>query len=249
MGKRRENKHFFIRTLPNILTKLALAGTQPVQYFYMGDNQKMKNTILAIMIAALSLAITSYTSAGIIINITEQNGHVVISSPGGSINTTGLNIKDSGAAYDGVAWHGYSYAEAGFSADGYNDLKAFDYLSSDIKRITSDNWTYTQDAFNDHYSDITFTQGSTAIILRYWSHNEPTLYLSNSAITGINIIAPFTAITDQPRTLASMGYTPNQFVTYSWRHDFVTFNTNTIPEPASALLLALPAFLIKRKRT
>lgn len=203
----------------------------------------MKHILKSVRTLAATLvtfgSLVGGANAAINIHVVEDGSFVTISSTGGSIDTTGLSMG-SVSSFGPDLFHG------NFSADGVTEssgsVAQFTSGSSTITRSNSPGWTSGSGS-----SDVSFSEGLATILLSEFSATN--IMLSDGAVVGNNNIAAFSATTTEPRTLADIGYTVNESVTYSWAADSITLTTSPIPEPSSALLIGLGALgLVTRRR-
>ena len=201
--------------------------------------------LIAAFCALASLA--GVAKAAVTINIFQDGSKVRISSSGGTLDTTGLNVDFNVLGLtDNSFAHGFAGIDAGAFGSGTSTpgLARFDFGGSNITRTASSGWT-PGDGLR---STVTFTTGDETISVQNFS-GDTVIYLVNTAIVGINTVGAFSAVTDLDEDLASLMYTPNESVTYSWGSDSITVVTS-IPEPSASILLALGAFgvLFRRRR-
>ena len=185
----------------------------------------------AICLGVIGMATAnSHAAATIVI---EQDGpNVTISSTGGTVDLTGLSIVNTGATAN-------TLYVGELQLYGVQDGADLAVALNSGNLTPSPGWTEGTVGV-----PVTFTLGSEEILfgsLGGFGGNDDRILFDRSWIAGVNNLGAFSATTDVPTDLATLGLTPGTSLTWNGATgDTVTIEIpGVVPEPASALLMWL----------
>ena len=204
----------------------------------------MKNFKKTAIASLVALVVPIAANAGIVVHIDEVGSNIELSYGAGSLNTTGLS---AGSHYSGCSsfFTGLATLVGGGAAGGCTQF------SGGISVSQSTGWTQAGSVTN--WSSILGAGGLIGASDYFGSGAN--IFVGDDpagALVGLNSLSGF-AGTVNGATFASVGLTGNEFITYSWAGDSLTFSTGgfqSVPEPTVLSLfgLALAGIGIARRK-